>query len=174
MENRLPVFAVKQKILPAYFATIRERLQNLLNGQLIVSHSPVAIVGGGTDLYVQKHDELTHADIQFVFDNPALKGITREGSKCSMGPSVTVTDLQESAIIREHFPAFHRYAKLISSTPIRNMATIGGNFINASPIGDFTIFFLALDAQIRPLPKPRPHPSRCYRDTFSGGEGKRK
>jgi xanthine dehydrogenase small subunit len=26
------------------------------------------------------------------------------------------------------------------------MATIAGNFINASPIGDFTIFFLALDA----------------------------
>lgn len=35
---------------------------------------------------------------------------------------------------------------MVSSTPIRNMATIAGNFINASPIGDFTIFFLALDA----------------------------
>ncbi len=142
------VFAAKQKILPDYFSTIRERLQNLMNGQLIIHHSPVAIVGGGTDLYVQKHDELTHADIHFVFDNPALKGITREGSKCIMGPSVTVTDLLESPIISEYFPAFHRYAKLISSTPIRNMATIGGNFINASPIGDFTIFFLALDAQL--------------------------
>ena len=65
-----------------------------------------------------------------------------------MGPSVTVTDLQESPVINEHFPDFHRYAKLISSTPIRNMATIAGNFINASPIGDFTIFFLALDAQL--------------------------
>ena len=42
-----------------------------------VHRSPVAIVGGGTDLYVQKHDELTHADIRFVFDNPALKGITQ-------------------------------------------------------------------------------------------------
>jgi xanthine dehydrogenase small subunit len=28
------------------------------------------------------------------------------------------------------------------------MATIAGNFTNASPIGDFTIFFLALDAQL--------------------------
>jgi len=142
------VFAAKQKILPGYFATIRERLQNLMNGQLIVHRSPVAVVGGGTDLYVQKHDELTHADIQFVFDNPELNGITNHGSKCIMGPSVTVTDLQASPVIREYFPAFHRYAKLISSTPIRNMATIAGNFINASPIGDFTIFFLALDAQL--------------------------
>ena len=29
------------------------------------------------------------------------------------------------------------------------MATIGGNFINASPIGDFTIFFLALNTKVR-------------------------
>ncbi|HOY97230.1 MAG TPA: FAD binding domain-containing protein, partial [Catalimonadaceae bacterium] len=36
----------------------------------------------------------------------------------------------------------------ISSTPIRNIATVAGNFINASPIGDLSIFFLALDAQL--------------------------
>ena len=148
-------FVATHKILPSYFSTINNRLQNLMNGQFTIHHhherskeAPLTIVGGGTDLYVQKHDELTHADIRFVFDNPALRGVTREGSKCIMGPSVTVTDLQESRVVREHFPAFDRYAKLISSTPIRNMATIGGNFINASPIGDFTIFFLALDAQL--------------------------
>ena len=72
----------------------------------------------------------------------------KEGSKCVIGPSATVSDLKNSAVIQNAFPAFDQYAKLISSTPIRNMATIAGNFINASPIGDFTIFFLALDAQI--------------------------
>jgi xanthine dehydrogenase small subunit len=143
------VFAARRKILPHYFSTIKERLQNLMNGQLIARAAPATIVAGGTDLYVQRHDELTHAEIEFVFDNAVLKGITREGNICSMGPSVTVTDMMESAIIKEHFPAFHHYATLISSTPIRNMATIGGNFINASPIGDFTIFFLALNAQLR-------------------------
>ena len=38
--------------------------------------------------------------------------------------------------------------KLVSSTPIRNMGTLGGNLVNASPIGDLTIFFLALDSSI--------------------------
>ena len=28
------------------------------------------------------------------------------------------------------------------------MATLAGNFVNASPIGDMTIFFLALDSSI--------------------------
>lgn len=32
--------------------------------------------------------------------------------------------------------------------PIRNMATMAGNLVNASPIGDMTIFFLALNAEI--------------------------
>jgi len=59
-----------------------------------------------------------------------------------------VSDLKRSPIINDAFPGFQQIAKLISSTPIRNMATIAGNFINASPIGDFTIFFLALDAQL--------------------------
>jgi xanthine dehydrogenase small subunit len=37
---------------------------------------------------------------------------------------------------------------LIASLPIRNSATVGGNIINASPIGDMTIVFLALNAFI--------------------------
>jgi len=69
-------------------------------------------------------------------------------NKCIIGPSATVKDLKNSPLINKAFPDFSRYAKLVSSTPIRNMATIAGNFINASPIGDFTIFFLALDAQL--------------------------
>ena len=67
---------------------------------------------------------------------------------CRMGPAVTISDLRESEIINKYIPHFHKFSKLVSSTPIRNMATVAGNFVNASPIGDFSIFFLALDASI--------------------------
>jgi len=152
------LFVAKKKILPEYFAAIKNKLQSLENGQLPTHHSPLSthLVGGGTDLYVQKHDEMTNAAIRFLFDHPELNGITQEGNKCIMGPSATASDLQASLVINKAFPAFHRYAKLVSSTPIRNMATIAGNFINASPIGDFTIFFLALDAQLDLTPNPSP------------------
>jgi xanthine dehydrogenase small subunit len=46
------------------------------------------------------------------------------------------------------FPNLYKHLKLVSSTPIRNMATLAGNFINASPIGDMTVWFLALDAAV--------------------------
>ena len=149
-------FIVRKKILPEYFAGVKEKLQSLMTVEFPTPNSqlPTHLVGGGTDLYVQKHDEMTHADIRFVFDEPKLNGITREGNKCILGPSVTVTDLLNSPVINEAFPDFHHYAKLVSSTAIRNMATIAGNFINASPIGDFTIFFLALDAHIDLSPNP--------------------
>lgn len=141
-------FVTTNKILPEYFSTIKEILNKLKGAQFTIDNSPFTIVGGGTDLYVQKHEAMVDADIHFVFDQPGLNSITKEGNRCIMGPSVTVSDLMASPIIDEAFPSFSKYAKLISSTPIRNMATIAGNLINASPIGDFTIFFLALDAHL--------------------------
>ncbi len=144
-------FVTENNILPAYFNTIKTRLKELslqLNGELQPPTDIAAFVGGGTDLYVQKHDEMKHAPIHFMYDKSHLNYIKQEGTRCLMGPSVTVTDLQESPIFQQYFPAFEEQIKLISSTPIRNMATIAGNFINASPIGDFTIFFLALDSML--------------------------
>lgn len=144
-------FVAEQGILPPYFATIQERLHVLalnLNGELNNDDLLAQRVGGGTDVYVQKHDEIQEATIQFLSDNKALKGIRQEGNQCVFDAVTTVTDLMESPIMQRYFPDFKRYTKLVSSTPIRNMATIGGNFINASPIGDFTIFFLALDARL--------------------------
>ena len=149
-------FVAKQKILPEYFTTIALQLQNLENGVSLTDDSRLTthFIGGGTDLYVQKHEELVHADNKFLYDATPLKGIHKEGNRCIIGASTTVSDLLNSPLIEKAFPDFSRYAKLVSSTPIRNMATTAGNFINASPIGDFTIFFLALDAQVHLTPNP--------------------
>ena len=154
-------FVVKKNILPSYFTTIKERLQSLHSKTNGVPQQKDAMyfVGGGTDLYVQKHDTMVDADIHFLFDNQDLNGITQKGNKCIIGASATVTDLKESAIMQKHFPDLNEHIKLVSSTPIRNMATLAGNFVNASPIGDFTIFFLALNAQLNLTP------------TLSKGEG---
>lgn len=143
-------FVTANQILPAYFTTIKERLLQLslqTNGVLQQTSSE-KFLGGGTDLYVQQHEGMVHADIHFLFNQPPLKGITQKGNRCIIGGSATVTDLMESASIQQAFPAFAGFAKLVSSTPIRNIATLAGNFVNASPIGDFSIFFLALDATL--------------------------
>lgn len=143
-------FVSANHILPAWLAKIKQRLYSLhteLNGQL---HSTTATewVGGGTDVYVQKHDAMQDANIRFLFDEQRLKGIKQEGNRCIIGASATVTELSESPVMQQYFPRLTEHIKLVSSTPIRNIATIGGNLINASPIGDLTIFLLALDAML--------------------------
>jgi xanthine dehydrogenase small subunit len=143
-------FVAEQKILPAWFGDIKQRLYSLqteLNGQL---HSTTATewVGGGTDVYVQKHDVMQGASIQFLLNDERLKGISQENNRCIIGASATVTELSESPVMQQYFPRLAEYINLVSSTPIRNIATVGGNLINASPIGDLTIFLLALDAML--------------------------
>ena len=82
------------------------------------------------------------------YDHSQLKKIESKDGKCFIGASTTVSDLENSALMQSIFPNLKNYVKLVASRPIRNMATIAGNFTNASPIGDMTIFFLALDASI--------------------------
>jgi len=141
-------FAVNNNIVPPYFNGIKERLQKLQQNDAAKNNSPVKFLGGGTDLYVQQHEAMVHADINFLFDRPELKTILQNGNVCELGASVTVADIAASPIFNKHFPRLQEHIKLVSSTQIRNMATIAGNFTNASPIGDFTIFFLALNAQL--------------------------
>ena len=94
-------YAANQAILPAYFSTVSERLRALalnLNGELANGNPAAQRVGGGTDVYVQKHDEIRDASIRFLFDQSGLKGIRQESDQCLMGAATTVTDLIESPI----------------------------------------------------------------------------
>lgn len=145
-EADLIPWLVAQKFIPEYFLSIEKQLKELKAPS--VSNEVKIKVGGGTDLYVQKHESMVHADIDFVFDNPLLNGIRKEDNTLHLGASTTVEDIRDSALIKQIFPNIGKHTKLISSTPIRNMASLAGNFVNASPIGDMTIFFLALNASL--------------------------
>jgi len=142
-------FLASQHIIPPYFKNIAQRLKNLqspVNG--IEKKSAAVLLGGGTDLYVQQQEEMVMSDINFLLNNTTLKGITREGNQCIVGASATVTELMESPVFKQAVPGFSGFSRLVSSTPIRNIATLAGNFSNASPIGDLTVLFLALDATL--------------------------
>ncbi|MEO7265535.1 MAG: FAD binding domain-containing protein, partial [Ferruginibacter sp.] len=149
-QNEQPAlqYAINNNFIPAYFSGIQERLNSISAAPTNGLTHKKRILGGGTDLYVQQHEAMVNEDIDFFFNKENLKGISIKGNTCYMGAAVTVTDIEASAIFNKHFPALQRYIKLVSSTQIRNMATIAGNFVNASPIGDFSIFFLALNAQL--------------------------
>ncbi|MBU6122909.1 FAD binding domain-containing protein [Hymenobacter siberiensis] len=108
------------------------------------------LIGGGTDLLVQRLEELREQPgVRLIFDQPGRRGIRRETTgRVVLGAATTASQLLESELLRGLLPNLPQYLKLVSSTPIRNMGTVAGNFINGSPIGDLTIMFLALGASV--------------------------
>ncbi len=140
-------WSVTHGFLPAHFSGIKERLAALeTTGPNVPAHG--VVVAGGTDLYVQKHDTMHHAPVRTLSGDNALKSIRIEGDQCIIGGGATAADLMDSVVLQRLLPGLERHLLLISSTPIRNMGTVAGNFVNASPIGDLTAMFIALDSTI--------------------------
>ena len=149
---------IKEGFIPNYFGSIPQRLKVLnedvssnSTGLMIEQRnglSKVPKVANGTDLYVRHADKMAEDQVHLLLDESSLHGISFKDGICTLGANTTVTELLENKKLRTLFPKLKQYLKLVSSEPIRNMGTIGGNFVNASPIGDMTIFFLALNSTL--------------------------
>jgi len=58
-----------------------------------------------------------------------------------------------SPLVRREVPGIERFETMFASTLIRNLATVGGNIVNASPVADITSMLLALGAQLAIVPE---------------------
>ena len=141
---------IDNRVVPQYFTEIRDRLKTFEAAakEPTKGGTPNGFVGGGTDVYVQKPEWMADNESTPLFYDDDLRTIRDTGDVIEIGASATVTDLLESPVMQSIFPDLYKHLKLVSSTPIRNMATLAGNFVNASPIGDMTVWFLALNAEI--------------------------
>jgi len=137
---------IDNEFIPEYFADIPKKLSNIkLKNN---SFKNLNFVAGGTDLYVQNADYYTEEDVHLLSVNKELSGISFYKNNCVIGAATTVTELMNNNAMQVYFPEIQSYLKLVSSEQIRNMSTLAGNFVNASPIGDMTILFLALNSKI--------------------------
>ncbi|PKH52184.1 (2Fe-2S)-binding protein [Tenacibaculum sp. Bg11-29] len=136
---------IKEGFIPNYFDTIPNKLKDL---QPKIFEKTGIKIANGTDIYVRHADKMAEENIYLLADDTALKGILFSEGTCTLGANTTVTEIAESKKLQILFPKLKKFMKLISSEQIRNMGTIGGNFVNASPIGDMSIFFLALNSTL--------------------------
>ncbi|MGH9819504.1 MAG: 2Fe-2S iron-sulfur cluster-binding protein, partial [Pyrinomonadaceae bacterium] len=83
--------AVETNIIPAYFSTVAGRLSALIEGKgKIEVRDPALVVGGGTDIYVQKPDTMAESESAHLFFDDGLRGIRDSGEYIEIGASVTV------------------------------------------------------------------------------------
>ena len=116
----------------------------------------VTILAGGTDLMPQTQAGRT--EFQPVLMNiqriPGLAAIEQADDIVRIGPLVTITQLMESALVKERLQILWQACDHFASDQIRNAATLGGNLCNASPAGDTLVPLLALDARVVLARKP--------------------
>ncbi len=106
------------------------------------------LVAGGTDLFVTQAEKLRDTEPQFLARRDDLRGVSVLGASLRIGAATPLSEIEESPLIRQHFPDWVPHFARMASRPIRNRATIAGNIVNASPAGDLSVMCLALDATL--------------------------
>lgn len=77
---------------------------------------------------------------------PELRTTSVKDGFVTVGGAVTLTELEEA--IGDRIPALTKMLWAFASRPIRSRATLAGNLVTASPIGDMAPVMLALDASV--------------------------
>lgn len=108
-------------------------------------HPQAMIVSGATDIGVRVNKGLqlpeTLLDLNRLTE---LTNIELIDEQLVIGARASWTAVE--AAYQDLAPAFHRVLNLFGSPQIRNVGTIGGNLINASPIADSLPFLHVMDA----------------------------
>jgi len=109
----------------------------------------VKVIAGGTDLVVQVLERRKSPRLLLNLSRIGdLREIGEDGETVRIGALVTHRQIERSPILKRRAPLLCEAALLIGSPQLRNLATIGGNIVNASPVADSTPPLMALDATV--------------------------
>jgi CO/xanthine dehydrogenase FAD-binding subunit len=106
--------------------------------QILSEKEKVKIYAGGTDLIVKLKME-TVPDMDYMMDINGIEELkqveyTDEGVR--IGANRKLWDIETDQRMTSLFPALTDAVKAMAAISVRNLASIGGNFCNASPVAD--------------------------------------
>ena len=105
-------------------------------------------LAGGTDLIIQIHrGRCAPRQVVSLHRVPGLDAIDVNGT-ITLGSLVTHRRLERAPEFQGALRALVESAEVIGGHQIRNVATVGGNIVNASPAADVVPVLLALDATV--------------------------
>jgi carbon-monoxide dehydrogenase medium subunit len=105
-------------------------------------------LAGGTDLIIQiRRGKLRLRHVVCLHRVPGLDGIAANGS-VTLGALVTHRALERHSAFQGGLRALVEGAEVVGGHQVRNVGTVGGNIVNASPAADVTPVLLALDTTV--------------------------
>lgn len=121
-------------MLPDFASAIPESKEQAL--ALLASLEDVKIFAGGTDLLVKMRRGEKCSNIVDITAIHDLKGVAEQNSFISIGAASTHNEISTNPVIRSQASSLATACGWVGSPAIRNMGTIGGNLVNASPAAD--------------------------------------
>jgi xanthine dehydrogenase molybdopterin binding subunit/xanthine dehydrogenase small subunit len=110
-------------------------------------HPEAPFIAGATELAVLINKRHTRYPAVISLDHIAsLHEISATPTNWHIGAAAPLTDLEK--ILAGEYPILDQVLWLFASRQIRHRATLGGNLVTASPIGDTAPVLLALDATV--------------------------
>jgi xanthine dehydrogenase molybdopterin binding subunit/xanthine dehydrogenase small subunit len=131
-------FAGERFLRPRSLHGLLQALQRFPDGRLIAGATEL-----GLDISKRFKEFPTLISVEAVSE---LRELRSTGSQWHIGAAVTLTEIEEK--MADEFPALAAMLRVFGSRQIRNRATMGGNIVAASPIGDSAPVLLALDASV--------------------------
>ncbi|HOV94654.1 MAG TPA: FAD binding domain-containing protein [Spirochaetales bacterium] len=158
-EERLKVLVERQVLPKSVLAFLEESEGRGLKAAVATTRTAAVdaknadgsvVIGGGTDYYVRNPAPDEDFAPALLAKRPELAAIreVREGGRgwVEIGAAATVHDFFASPLVRRAIPGIENFETEFASTLIRNLATVGGNIANASPVGDLTSMLLGAGA----------------------------
>ena len=140
---------MSSRILPQFDLLAPQSLSEAV-AMLDQYRNEVSVLGGGTDLLVGNF--IGKNESSFVLSLSALKDLDYinhvPGEGLRIGAKAKVAQLLANPIVSSRFPALHEAAVTFATPQIRNMATVVGNLLRASPAGDCSCSILALGGEV--------------------------
>lgn len=107
------------------------------------------VIAGGTDLLpLLREDVFTPTHVVDISSLAELNFIREEKEFIKIGAATKMRSIEQSEIVQRRIPMFAYAAQLVGEIGVRNIATLGGNLVNASPAGDSAPPLLVLDASV--------------------------
>lgn len=112
-----------------------------------LSHQPLTVVSGGTDIYPACVGQPLDDDVLDISRIEGLRGIHETKEDYAIGATTTWTDIIDTKL-PNWFDALKLAAGEVGGVQIQNAGTIAGNVCNASPAADGVPPLLTMDAQV--------------------------
>ena len=127
------------------FTLLKLELEKLFRA--MAEHPDARLIAGATDLGLEISKRFQKFSVLISIEAVAeLNEVSSTEKEWRIGAATTLTKLDD--LLGTEFPEIRDMLSVFGSRQIRNRATLGGNLVTASPIGDSAPVLLALDASV--------------------------